>query len=84
MSETKFARFKRIVEQEREKKVRSEERIITLTEEKARIFANMEAELGRPVKSLEQAEEISEDLKQSVERDLLKMEQILKEEGHLT
>ena len=83
MGETKFSRYKRIVEQEREKKVRMEERKISLLEEKERIFAQLKAEIGKPVSSLEEAEEIEREMEQSIEKDVLKVEAILKEEGYL-
>ena len=83
MGETKFSRYKRIVEQEREKKVRMEERKISLSEERQRIFTQLETEIGMPISSLQEAEKIESEMEESIQKDVLKVESILKEEGYL-
>ena len=79
--ETKFAKIKRLVEEEKTKKMRGEARLVSLEEESARIFKQVEEELGRPVASIEEAEAIGEELKEAIETDLNRMVAILKEEG---
>lgn len=83
MSETMFIKIKRIVEQEKEKKVRGEARISQLGEERKRIFAQLQEETGQNITSLEAAEKYSDKLRESIEDDVQSMEQILKEEGFL-
>lgn len=83
MSETKFSKIKRIVEQEKEKKVRGEARISQLGEERKRIFTQLQEETGQNITSLEAAEKYNDKLRESIEDDVQSMEQILKEEGYL-
>lgn len=82
MGESRFQKMQRIWREERDAKVRGEAKQSQLTDEKARIFKQFSEEIGQPVTSLEQAENISLELKQSIETDIDKMAQILKEEGY--
>lgn len=81
ISEESFVKIKRLVEQEKNKKVRGEARLASLQDEKERIFKQSAEELGKPVKSLEELETIKNQLAGSIEDDLNKMIEILSNEG---
>ncbi|PGQ88219.1 hypothetical protein [Priestia megaterium] len=78
----KFERMKQIVEQAKETKMREEAKMAQLSEERIRIFKELQEETGQPISSLEEAEAISDKLKESIESDILEMARILVEEGY--
>lgn len=81
ISEESLLKIKRVVEQEKNKKVRGEARLASLQDEKERIFKQSTEELGKPVQSVEELESIKNQLAGSIEDDLNKMIEILSKEG---
>lgn len=81
MAESKFAKIKRIVEQEKNKKVAGEAKIAQLKDEKNRIFKSVEQEFGKKVSDVEEVVEIHDSLKAEIEEGITKMVDILKSEG---
>lgn len=76
-----FAKIKRVVEQEKNKKVAGEAKIAQLNDEKKRIFNQINQEFGKPVSEVEEVEAIHASLKTEIESDISKMLEILKSEG---
>ena len=81
MAETKFAKIKRIIDEQKVKKVRGEAMISQLTDEKQRIFKNLATEIGRPVEDAAEAIQIRDEYLKSAEEDIEKIAAILAEEG---
>lgn len=79
--ESTFVKIKRIVEQEKNKKVSGEARLQSLNEEKQRIFKQIEQELGKSVSSVEEVEAISAELETQIKNDISEMLKVLKSEG---
>lgn len=81
MADTKFTKIKRMVEEERDKKMRGEARLSSLQEEQTRIFNQINEEAGKEVSSVAEAEDICASLKSEIQSDIEEMERVLKEEG---
>ena len=78
---SKFQKIKAQVEEEKSKKVRGEARKSSLQEEKERIFATIQEEVGSELDSSEKIEQYSNELKEGIEKDIVEMAKILEEEG---
>lgn len=76
-----FENIKRTVDQEKTKKVQGEARLTSLNEEKGRIFTQIQTEVGKPIASVEEAEQIAASLKDDITSEIKRMVEILKEEG---
>lgn len=79
--ESTFSKIKRIVEQEKNKKVSGEAKLSSLDDEKNRIFKQINAEVNQEVSSVEEVESICDTLKQEIESDIAEMMEVLKSEG---
>lgn len=79
--ESIFVKIKRIVEQEKNKKVSGEARLQSLTEERERIFKQINQEFGKEVTSVEEVETIVAALESEIKDDITKMVEILNSEG---
>lgn len=81
MAESTFQKIKRHVEEEKNKKVRGEARLASLTDEQERIFSQVQEETGKTINSIEEVEGICENLKENIESEIAKMVEVLREEG---
>lgn len=82
MGETKFLKIKRIIDEQKVRKVRGEAMISQLTDEKTRIFNNLKNELGRPIDDISEVIQIRDEYLKSAEEDIDKIAAILAEEGY--
>ena len=78
---SKFERIKKAVSVEKENKIKAEAKRNALTEEKDRLFTNLETATGKSFHSVEEAKEYVADMEKSIADDVQKMAAILDEEG---
>lgn len=79
--ESTFVKIKRIVEQEKNKKVSGEARLQSLGEEKERIFKQIKQETGKEISNIEEVEKIVTELEAEIKENITKMVEVLKSEG---
>lgn len=80
---SKFLEIKRVVEQEKQKKMRAEVQLETLKEEEERLKKELEETFGSEFDSLESVEQHLEQLKTEISDKILEVEAILKDEDVL-
>ncbi|MGE7305860.1 hypothetical protein AAXE64_27295 [Priestia megaterium] len=78
---SKFEKIKRVVEEEKTKKVRNEARRAHLKEEEQRIYEQIKEEAGKEIKTVEEMEAFCTQMKADITSDIDKMAEVLKAEG---
>lgn len=79
--ETEFARIKRAVEEQKNKKVQAETRLESIEEERTRLFIEAKEITGKDFASAEEVEAYTNGLRQDIEGKVREMSEILNEEG---
>lgn len=80
-NESEFARIKRAVEAEKTKKVQGEAKMESLHQEEMRILAEVKELTGKELTTPEEVEAFTSDLKVDIQEKIMKMKEILDEEG---
>jgi ABC-type Zn uptake system ZnuABC Zn-binding protein ZnuA len=78
---TEYAKIKQAVELQKTKKATGEARLVSLSEEETRIYADIERETGKKVTSKEELEVMNEQSQKDIADKIRKMKEILDAEG---